>query len=144
MNRRQFCKIASLAAAAVGLNPIEASGLAPSGAPQVLPSLPKSDGRIAASCRVSILRRECHIDLQSLFLDDPDSGPCPNFTSGETFIFKAGEKCPAGFCQRLWETICSWANAGSRCARDLRSSTTIISCPDGTRPVIVRVDREGI
>lgn len=30
MNRRQFCKIASLAAAAVGLNPIEASGLAPS------------------------------------------------------------------------------------------------------------------
>ncbi len=141
MNRRHFCKIASLAAAAIGLGPVAANAAASPRRAEENAPFPLGAARIAASCRVTILRRECHTDLQALFLDDPDAGPCRNFASGEDFRFDVNSECPDGFCPRLWDIICAWTLSDNRCAQSLRNPTTIISCPDGTRPVIVRVDR---
>ncbi|MCM1355063.1 MAG: TIGR04076 family protein [Staphylococcus sp.] len=136
MNRRYFCKIASLAAVAAGLSP--AKTLAGTNIEKSSTSLPTSP-RLAATCRLTILRRECHHDLQALFLDDPDSGPCPNFTSGDEFHFTSGSSRPDGFCPRLWDALCAHSPENA-CASSLNPSTVLLSCPDGTRPVIVRAD----
>lgn len=135
MNRRHFCKIASLAAASLGLSRLESQAKTLSLSP--LPALPRA-------CRISIVRREFHPDLQTIFLDDPDSGPCPLFTSGSEFCFEADTGCPDGFCPQLWATVCNTLSRlpGQLCARPLESSTLLLACPDGTRPVIVRVDLE--
>lgn len=135
MNRRHFCKIASLAVGALGMNGVSAFAAGRSDSKHTAMTMPLVNG-----CRVTILRRECHLDLQALFLDDPDSGPCELFKSGDDFTFSAGERCPAGFCPRLWEMICSAMASHLKCATPNDQSTIILSCPDGTRPVIVRVD----
>ncbi len=138
MNRRHFCKIASLAAGAIGLNAFPAAALSTQRAATSSPSA-TAPGRISRPCRVSVLRRECHLDLQSLYLDDPDTGPCTAFKSGDVFTFAADAGRPDGFCPRLWDLIVATASQSS-CAKALSETTSIISCPDGTRPVIVRID----
>ncbi len=90
-------------------------------------------------CLISVLRRECHQDLQAIFLDDPDAGPCRSFSSGDEFSFRAGDHCPADFCPRLWSAVCTTISQTS-CEPSLKEETMVISCPDGTRPVIVRID----
>lgn len=135
MNRRHFCKIATLAAGAIGLG-------------EPLAAEPKSSAKAALSghqvmpspgCSICIVRRECNTDLQSLFLDDPDTGPCEAFSSGDSFTFAAGTPCPDDFCPKLWTSICNAVSNGS-CAPTFKPSTQIVSCPDGTRPVLVRID----
>lgn len=133
MNRRYFCKIASLAAVAAGLSPAKTL------AGNNVEKNAHTSRRLAASCRLTILRRECHHDLQALFLDDPDSGPCPNFTSGDEFHFASGSTRPDGFCPRLWDALCAHTPEKA-CAAPLSQSAVILACPDGTRPVIVRAD----
>lgn len=149
MDRRYFCKIASLAAGAIGLNAIPASALLPatpvgsgpvSVSDPVDPKVINNTGRMTANCRVTVLRRECHLDLQSLYLDDPDTGPCRLFKSGDDYAFTVGALCPSAFCPHLWELICSALNA-KPCTPGLDQTTTLLACPDGTRPVIIRVDR---
>lgn len=136
MNRRHFCKIASIAAGAIGLGTIPASALtiANTGIRSG-----KSIRRMPHDCRVSVLRRECHLDLQAIYLDDPDTGPCDLFKSGDRFSFAAGAECPERFCPRLWELICSSSNHGD-CSLPQAPSTTVVACPDGTRPVIVKIE----
>ena len=139
MNRRHFCKIASLAAGAIGLNAFPAAALSTQRAATTSSLSATAPGRISRPCRVSVLRRECHLDLQSLYLDDPDTGPCTAFKSGDVFTFAADAGRPDGFCPRLWDLIVATASQSS-CAKALSETTSIISCPDGTRPVIVRID----
>lgn len=139
MNRRNFCKIASLALGVVGLDALPAIASGKDGVGE----MSEASCRLTACCRVTVLRRECHVDLQSLFLDDPDSGPCPLLRSGDEFIFAANEVCPREFCPRLWSLICKEINYSVDCNERRDGAVMIISCPDGTRPVIVRVDRIG-
>lgn len=133
MNRRHFCKIASIATAAIGIGRLQSAASQTSTTP--LPST------LGSPCRVTVIRRECHIDLQSLFLDDPESGPCPCFNSGDEFVIKASSGCPDNFCPQLWASVCAWMKHDDHCADSRKDAPAIISCPDGTRPVIVRVDR---
>lgn len=137
MDRRHFCKIASLAAGALGFGSLPLAASSPlsenQGKSGRLPLMPKQ------GCRLTVVRRECHQDLQSLFLDDPETGPCKAFKSGDEFSFAGGDSCPDGFCPHLWESICMTLNRNS-CTPVLKDNTIILSCPDGTRPVIVRID----
>lgn len=137
MDRRHFCKIASLAAGALGLGSLPA--LASSTESQKQSASAGLSLMPHPGCRLTILRRECHNDLQALFLDDPETGPCSLFRSGDEFRFAAGDSCPGNFCPRLWESLCSVLDRDA-CSEALEENTLILACPDGTRPVIVRID----
>lgn len=126
MDRRNFCKIALLAAGTVGLGKLNLNASA-------LPSAVRP-GR-----SLTVLRRACFPDLQALYLDDPECGPCEEFVTGQTFDISGG--CPENFCPRAWSAIeqalsqsaiCSENNDGER--------VVIVTCPDGTRPVIFKVE----
>lgn len=132
MDRRHFCKIASLAVGALGLGTLPVSASI-SASRQSNPKMP------SPGCRLTVIRRSFHPDLQALFLDDPDTGPCRLFECGDEFRFNDGDTCPEGFCPRLWETICATVNQPS-CSKALTEGTGLLSCPDGTRPVIIRID----
>ncbi len=137
MDRRHFCKIASLAAGALGLGSLPA--LASSTEDQKQSTSAGLSLMPRPGCRLTVLRRECHNDLQALFLDDPETGPCSLFRSGDEFRFGTGDSCPDNFCPRLWESLCSTLGRDS-CTAALKENTLILACPDGTRPVIVRID----
>lgn len=138
MDRRHFCKIASFVAGALGFGAVPAVA---SASPRLSQSVSGSSLAPMPSpgCLISVLRRECHQDLQAIFLDDPDAGPCRSFSSGDEFRFRPGDHCPADFCPRLWAAICTTISQTS-CEPSLKEETMVISCPDGTRPVIVRID----
>ncbi|MCM1076544.1 MAG: TIGR04076 family protein [Bacteroides sp.] len=132
MDRRHFCKIASMAIGAIGLGnlPLKAGELSASG----------NRAGLRFRCRATVLRRECHLDLQALYLDDPDTGPCSLLNSGDEFIIEPGRGCPQGFCPMLWDMICHSSTSSADCRSALSGKTSVIACPDGTRPVIVRLD----
>lgn len=90
---------------------------------------------LPAACRVTVLRRECFEDLQALYLDDPDEGPCTSFKEGEKWLFEKGATRPPEFCPRVWNVILKSVGTGMlNCCKGNEAS--VISCPDGTRPVL--------
>lgn len=127
MDRRQFCKIAALTAGAFGLGTLRGSASALAGGP--------------LRGRVTVVRRECYHDLQSLYLDDPETGPCRVFSPGESWDLAMG--LPEGFCPRAREVIESSAARLASCPggrpEDL---AVIVCCPDGTRPVVFRIEKD--
>ena len=56
-------------------------------------------------CRISVVRLECYEDLQSMYLDDPEEGPCRSFHVGEKWNIKSGDVCPPGFCTHAWDAL---------------------------------------
>lgn len=126
MDRRRFCKIAALTAGAFTLGPLA------SRAGGSVHTMPRRG-------RVRVLRRECFTDLQSLYLDDPERGACDAFNPGEEFDLSGGR--PEGFCPRAWECITRSVEEATHCPRNPGENGVIVtSCPDGTRPVIFRVE----
>ena len=68
--------------------------------------MPVSDGHVMpCACSVSVISMECHEDLQSLYLDDPEEGMCKAFRIGERWHFGKGEQCPHGFCHKAWKVL---------------------------------------
>ena len=123
INRRNFLK--SLAAAA---------------ALSVVPGVARaSDGPTWRRITITVVRRECFADLQSLYLDDPETGPCSRFAIGDRFTADSPE-CPAGFCPKAWQTIMASLSRLSPGCAPCTSSDIIVACPDGTRPVIFKVN----
>lgn len=130
--------MSTLAAAALAGIPAVGRAAVPSA------GVPAGGGRY----RVTVLRRECYADLQSAFLNEPESGPCPLFTTGQTIELDdatAREMVARGeFCGKAWECIKSCACAGAE-GCDSRTSMTgvagIACCSDGTRPVVFKVER---
>ncbi len=126
MDRRSFCKMAALAAGAIGLG--GARAFATTGAV-----------RNPVNAKVTVIRRACFEDLQSLFLEDPECGPCEAFETGETFMTTG--VCPEGFCPKAWETIAGCIDRASHCPESNGYEGAVIAaCPDGTRPVIFRIE----
>lgn len=119
INRRKFLKLLASASALVALAPRAAAADAAGSGRRV---------------RVTVLCRKCFTDLQSRFLDDPEAGPCTAFVPGSVYTLTTGAPCPDGFCRKAWGAIqASVADAPA-------SGTVVVACPDGTRPVIFRVE----
>ena len=64
MDRRKFCKIGALAMGALGLGVFDVQSSALSSWSELRPMRP---------FRLTVIRRECYEDIQSLYLDDPES-----------------------------------------------------------------------
>lgn len=133
MNRRRFCKIGAFALGALGVGSLE--GLASERGSAV----EGIDGVLSRACRVTVMRRECYDDIQAMYLDDPETGPCSKFATGEHWDLGKGESCPAGFCRRAWHSIVETVNSKRSCA-DMMRDISVVACPDGTRPVIFRIE----
>ena len=131
INRRNFLKAASLAGLA-GMFSLKAN----------------AGERPLPPARVTVMRRQCFSDLQSSYLDEPETGPCSLMKEGDIFESVAGE-CPKGMCPKAWNIIQSRLDELARgnetnhdgcgvCRHDCHSE--IVSCADGTRPVIFRLE----
>lgn len=91
----------------------------------------------------------CHQDLQSRYLDDPEAGSCPKFTCGQEFTVDASNyhEMASGthFCPKAWHVLQSHVDAvlasgrSDECGVSRHDGAVIVSCPDGTRPVIFKV-----
>lgn len=138
VNRRQFCKLASLALAATAVKA--------SGAPLAAPS-PTEDGRLRRA-RVTVIRRNCFEDLQSRYLDDPEEGPCQRFVEGDTFEVDAScvATGPRGFCPKAWECVRCHVEGvldpldSTMCGKSEPDHAIIACCNDGTRPVVFKIE----
>lgn len=138
MDRRNFFKITSAAVLA---------GALPAGAQAAAANYSGTVGN--RRCRVTVLRRECYTDLQSLFLDEPESGPCPLFNTGQQFEIDPAQInsmiARGEFCDKAWKCICSKIDSKMNDKCDSASNpdwsnTVIACCSDGTRPVVFKVE----
>ena len=132
MDRRQFCKIGALALGALGAGSLK-------GMANVCVASNDGDTVLTRACRLTVMRRECYEDIQALYLDDPETGPCDTFATGDEWVLGKGECCPKGFCLRAWRSVAAAVNAQSSCVEGVRD-VFIVACPDGTRPGVFRVE----
>lgn len=129
MDRRHFCKIATLAIGALGIGSFDAKASRIGATLSATRTMP-------CTCRVTVIRKECYMDIQSLYLDDPDEGACHVYECGDEWIFRPGDSCPHGFCVQAWSAIVSILDRECSVGRD---EVRIVSCPDGSRPVVFKV-----
>lgn len=135
MDRRDFCKHLLMAVGFVGLSQFK--GLAAM-ATHPRSAAPDASGR---KYRVRVLRRLCFEDLQSVYLGNPECGRCDQVCNNTSHIISEGHACPDKFCPLAWEAIQSRLRHGA-CVRSARGCNSfIVSCPDGTRPVIFSVEQ---
>lgn len=135
MNRRKFCRIGALA--------LLGTAIGAKAAPR------SAADTTLRRARISVVRRNCFVDLQSRYLDDPETGCCTAFTEGQTFTVdaRAGSGCPDGFCPLAWECIRHHVEGvlGTSTQRscglsDPDGGAVIACCSDGTRPVVFKIE----
>lgn len=130
MDRRKFCKIGALSLGVLGLSRLESMAMSRCG-------MGVSDLEMPRSCRVTVMRCECYVDLQSEYLDDPEAGTCRDLRPGMSFDFVKGQRCPSDFCSRAWNVLVGAVKAGVGCEKGI-GDVMMLSCPDGSRPVIFK------
>lgn len=132
MDRRNFLKITCAGFAA---------GIIPSAAAKAMELPQRISG---ARWRVSVVRKHCFADLQSCFLDDPDSGVCPlvdDSFCGEFILAGEMPRSLAGkFCPKAWRALADAASGSSGCAQTLPQAI-LASCGDATRPVVFKLEK---
>lgn len=137
VTRRKFCRVSFLGA--LGLIFMPRKALASSG----------DETRLSGRCIVEVLRCQCFSDLQGRYLDDPEVGPCSHFHVGDKIEITPDNlqalKNSGRICRQAWHTLEPYIMAAlatgstSECAPAQNISQAIVSCPDGTRPVIFKV-----
>lgn len=137
--RRRFCKIAALAAGAAAMPAVARAAARLTG----------DEAPTTGRCRLRVVRCNCFDDLQSLWLDDPEAGPCGLYSPGDEItvdastvrLFDAG-KDVEGFrlCRAAWRSLrpaviaAMKQNAPERCLAT-SSGAVLTSCPSGSSPV---------
>lgn len=140
ISRRKFCTLSALASLALLLTPRRAKA-----------AISEDGGtkNLRGRCRIDVLRCNCFTDLQGRYLDDPEAGPCSHFKVGETIeitprnleaLLKEGRICPNAW-HSLEPYVMAALSAGETddCAPAAKVTEAVVSCPDGTRPVIFKV-----
>lgn len=109
---------------------------------------------------VTVLKRNCFQDLQTQYLADPKSGPCPCFEEGQVFKFwreaerddfyHLGRGTLVGGgdfpCGEAWDCISRYIYTGLQGGSIMHGWTNderlmIACCNDGTRPVVFKLER---
>lgn len=123
MNRRDFCKLAF------------SSGLMAAIAPsRAIASVIADD----VNLHITVVRCECYSDLQSCFGSDPEAGVCPMLRPGMSWDVSSLSCMPAGMCPKAWHVIKTSLDASNQQCR-LSKNVMLVSCPDGSRPVVFKV-----
>ena len=102
-----------------------------------------------AKCKVTVIRKDCHKDLQNEYVNGRYSGTCPMFEVGQEFIFdhKGYESMNGGeFCMEAYDAIHKFIYAALQGGSLMKGysrdeAVKIACCNDGTRPVIFRIER---
>ncbi len=137
-DRRSFCRYALISAAALLWKPAT-----------LFASVSPKKPRMAGKCQVEVVRCQCFDELQCRYLSDPEAGPCQRHKVGDKFeinplnldSFAHGEH----ICPNAWRALKPYVMAAlsqgetTECAPALSDNQAIVSCPDGTRPVIFKV-----
>ena len=95
--------------------------------------------------KITVLRG---FDTAEVFKEPPIkarySGPCPLHKVGQ--IFSVDDVRPDGFCPYAWDalfpTLMTLRFGGDFSEWYDDAGTAVISCPDGLRPVIFKLERE--
>lgn len=139
LSRRKFCKLSALASIGLLLFPHRASS--------AKNYITKNEMR--GKCRIDIVRCNCFSDLQGRYLDDPEAGPCTKFKVGQSIIItpdniQSIERSDI-VCANAWRILKPYVIAAlaagetTECAPASKTTQAVVSCPDGTRPVIFKV-----
>lgn len=100
-------------------------------------------------CKITVLKRGFEKELAEQYGVD-GLKPCPMLKEGQ--VFYADWQCPKGFCNEAWKAIYQYVFALSHGADDLfyygdwikENGVAIVSCNDGLRPVIFKIERTDI
>ncbi len=132
MNRREFCKTVFLAAGFLSLGRLRSVA-------SVLSDKPAARG---TKYSVKVLRRLCFDDLQGVYLMNPECGRCERFDVEREYSLRVGAESPAGFCPLAWKAIQNRIAEQPCASQSSKMSSIVVSCPDGTRPVLFAVTPE--
>lgn len=110
--------------------------------------------------KVTVLKRNCFDDLQTRYLADPASGPCPCFSEGQVYEFwqeperddfyhlGKGTRVGGGDfpCGEAWDCISRYVYTALQGGSIMHGWTNdervmIACCNDGTRPVVFKIER---
>lgn len=121
--------------------------------------------------KVTVIDKKCYPELQQQYCADPQSGPCPCYNVGDTFLFRRDDErddywhmgvdtlvhteadpdTVAGgpklaHCSEAWDAISRYIYTGLQGGSIMRGwmkeeNTMITCCNDGTRPVIFKIER---
>lgn len=103
--------------------------------------------------KITVIKKECYVDLQEKYLANPKSGPCPFFEVGQEFILERGNgkddffrMMDGKFCSEAWDCISRYIYTGLQGGSIMEGWTNdnkmmIACCNDGTRPVIFKIER---
>lgn len=137
LNRRKFCKASAFGAIAMALSPGRIFASA------------SENKHLSGRCTIEVLRCNCFHDLQCRYLDDPEAGPCPKFHVGDKIEITPGNLravMESGkICSQAWDLLRPLVMAAltsgetRECNPAQATNEAIVSCPDGTRPVIFKV-----
>ena len=108
-------------------------------------------------CKVTVPDKKLFPELQRAYCAEPESGACPCFEVGQEYLFRTGlgtdgfrhfghNLDPAFPCAETWDCINRYVytalQGGSIIHGWMRDDRQMIACwQDGTRPVILRIER---
>jgi uncharacterized repeat protein (TIGR04076 family) len=100
-----------------------------------------------SSVKVTVLKR---LKMEEVFKESPVkakyNGPCDAFKDGQKYTFGAEKtpQKPERFCSYAWDTLFPWIlmlrfNGNLEFYED--KGVAVVSCADGLRPVIFKLER---
>ena len=104
-------------------------------------------------CKITVLETKVFPELQKKYLANPDSGPCPCFKAGDTFLLKRTPEqddfyhlLHGKFCGEAWDAISRYVYTALQGGSIMHKWTNdermmIACCNDGTRPVVFKIER---
>ena len=104
-------------------------------------------------CKITVLETKVFKDYQEKYLANPESGPCPCFKKGDTFLLKRTNErddfyhlMDGKFCGEAWDAISRYVYTALQGGSIMHKWTNdermmIACCNDGTRPVIFKIER---
>ena len=94
------------------------------------------------NCKITVLKILEFSKLAEEYGHRPE--PCPVFSEGQVFYTKGifGNEMPEHFCHMAWQSLVMPVNVLAGGGKVLgMDEVHIVSCPDGLRPVIFRVEK---